>query len=57
MAENFDSQFTDEVIKNTPIDVQTNMLDTEMQAYFQNFSFVGHSHLDEHLLDPTTTAI
>ncbi|CAO3581529.1 unnamed protein product [Absidia cylindrospora] len=46
LAENFDTKFTDEIIQNTPIDSQMATLDTEMEAYFQNFSYVGRSYLD-----------
>ncbi|KAI8100028.1 kinase-like domain-containing protein [Halteromyces radiatus] len=48
LAENFDAKFTDEIIKDTPIDSLTT-LDTEMQAYFKNFSYVGRSYLDDQL--------
>ncbi|CAO3577140.1 unnamed protein product [Absidia cylindrospora] len=57
LAENFDEKFTDEIIKNTPVDSQTNMLDNEMQAYFQNFSYVGRSYLDEFSVDTAAAAI
>ncbi|CAO3608669.1 unnamed protein product [Cunninghamella blakesleeana] len=43
LAENFDDKFTNEVIKDSPVQ---STLDTEMQAYFQNFSYVSRT-LDE----------
>ncbi|KAI8372076.1 kinase-like domain-containing protein [Choanephora cucurbitarum] len=41
LAENFDQQFTNEVIKETPI--ENNTLDAKMQDYFLNFSYVAQS--------------
>ncbi|ORZ24652.1 kinase-like domain-containing protein [Absidia repens] len=46
LAENFDEKFTAEIIQNTPTDSQMTTLDTEMQTYFQNFSYIGRSYLD-----------
>ncbi|KAG1052365.1 hypothetical protein G6F46_001403 [Rhizopus delemar] len=42
LAENFDDQFTSELIKESPIDVPN--LDDKMKDYFLNFSYVAQSH-------------
>ncbi|GAA5797059.1 serine/threonine protein kinase Psk1 [Helicostylum pulchrum] len=46
LAENFDEEFTSEIIKDTPIDGGN--LDSKMKDYFLNFSYVAQpSHLSK----------
>jgi hypothetical protein len=42
LAENFDEEFTSEVIKESPADASN--LDAKMKDYFLNFSYVAQSH-------------
>ncbi|CAO3645815.1 unnamed protein product [Mucor hiemalis] len=42
LAENFDEEFTNEIIKESPTDVS--VLDGKMKDYFLNFSYVAQSH-------------
>jgi hypothetical protein len=42
LAENFDEEFTSEIIKESPIDGAN--LDANMKDYFLNFSYVAQSH-------------
>ncbi|GAN07908.1 AGC family protein serine/threonine kinase domain-containing protein [Mucor ambiguus] len=42
LAENFDEEFTNEIIKESPIDGAN--LDAKMQDYFLNFSYVAQSN-------------
>jgi hypothetical protein len=46
LAENFDEEFTNEIIKDSPIDGAN--LDAKMKDYFLNFSYVAQSN---HLLN------
>ncbi|KAI8643414.1 hypothetical protein BD408DRAFT_342355, partial [Parasitella parasitica] len=46
LAENFDEEFTSEIIKESPIDSAS--LDAKMQEYFLNFSYVAQPN---HLLE------
>lgn len=39
LAENFDDEFTNEVIKDTPVEGAN--LDSQMKDYFLNFSYVA----------------
>ncbi|KAJ8662271.1 hypothetical protein O0I10_001964 [Lichtheimia ornata] len=42
LAENFDDKFTNETVKETPIETA---FDANMQDHFRNFSFIAHSHI------------
>jgi hypothetical protein len=42
LAENFDEEFTNEIIKESPIE---NHLDDKMKDYFLNFSYVAQSNI------------
>ncbi|KAI9488828.1 hypothetical protein BDB00DRAFT_876999 [Zychaea mexicana] len=45
LAENFSDKFTSEAIKESPVDNHGASLEAHMRDYFQNFSYVAHSHV------------
>ncbi|KAG2225312.1 hypothetical protein INT45_005556 [Circinella minor] len=44
LAENFSEKFTSEMIKESPVD-NHGSIEAHMKDYFQNFSYVAHSHV------------
>ncbi|KAI7855446.1 serine/threonine protein kinase Psk1 [Circinella umbellata] len=44
LAENFSEKFTSEMIKESPVD-DHGSIEAHMRDYFQNFSYVAHSHV------------